>query len=98
MELIFTKFIETLSLEYMFSVIVASYLLIKVLTALKGNVKSWAKCLVTCVVGVVLFGVFLKFTDETFECLMASFFAAVFLYDKAVKAIIEKFNLGYKKE
>lgn len=100
MDVIFAKLFEVFSMEYMFSVIVAAYLTIKIVDAFNGDrvVPSWAKCLVTCIMGAVLFVVFYIFTEETFECLIASFFAAVFAYDKAVKFLIEKFNMGYRKK
>lgn len=99
METLFTKLFEIFSLEYMFSVIVASYLVIKFIDAIngKGAVPTWAKRLVTCIVGIILFVVFIKFTDITVQCLMASFFSAVFIYDTAIKFIIKKFNIDYRK-
>lgn len=99
MEPLFTKLLELFSVGYMFSVIVASYLVIKLVDAVNGNkvVPSWAKCLVTCIMGIILFVVFYLFTEETLECLITSFFAAVFVYDKAIKLLIEKFNMGYRK-
>ena len=98
MEAIFERLFEIFSLEYMFSVIMASYFLIKAIDAVNGDkaVPSWVKRLITCFVGAVLFGVFIKFTDVTVQCLIASFFSAVFIYDAAIKEVIKKFNLGYK--
>lgn len=97
MEMLFAKILEIFSLEYMFSVIVASYLIIKMVDALNGGkvVPTWAKRTITCVVGAILFGVFVKFTDTNIQCLSASFFAAVFVYDTAIKALIKKFNVDY---
>lgn len=99
MEILFEKLFEIFSLEYMFSVIVASYLVIKLVDVLNGKkvVPSWLKRLITCIVGVILFGVFAKFTDINVQCLMASFFSAVFVYDTAIKVIIQKFNIDYRK-
>lgn len=99
MELLFEKLFGIFSLEYMFSVIVASYLVIKLVDVLNGKkvVPTWLKRLITCLVGAVFFVVFVKFTDVTVQCLMASFFSAVFVYDAAIKVIIKKFNIGYRK-
>lgn len=99
MDALFAKLFDIFSLEYMFSVIVASYLTIKMVDVLNGKkvVPSWLKRLITCLVGVSLFIVFAKFTDVTIQCLIASFFSAVFVYDTAIKVIIEKFNIGYRK-
>lgn len=99
MDVLFAKLFEIFSLEYMFSVIVATYLTIKLVDVLNGDkiVPSWAKCLITCLMGVAMLLVFYFFTEETFECLITSFFAAVFAYDKAIKFLIEKFNVGYRK-
>lgn len=99
MDVLFAKLFEVFSLEYMFSVIVASYLVIKLVDALNGEkvVPSWLKRLITCVVGAILFIVFVEFTGVTVQCLIASFFSAVFIYDTAIKVIIKKFNIGYRK-
>lgn len=99
MEVLFSKLFEIFSLEYMFSVIVASYLTIKLVDVLNGErvVPSWMKRGITCLIGAILFVVFKKFTDVTVECLIASFFSAVFVYDTAIKVIIKKLNIGYRK-
>ena len=99
MEVLIEKIFDIFSLEYMFSVIVASYLVIKFVDALNGErvVPTWLKRLITCLVGAVFFVVFAKFTDVTIQCLMASFFSAVFVYDTAIKVIIKKFNIDYRK-
>lgn len=99
MEVLIEKIFAIFSLEYMFSVIVASYLVIKLVDALNGErvVPTWLKRLITCLVGAVFFVVFAKFTDVTIQCLMASFFSAVFVYDTAIKVIIKKFNIDYRK-
>lgn len=99
MELLFEKLFEIFSLEYMFSVIIASYLVIKFVDAVNGEkvVPTWLKRVITCAVGVVLFAVFIKFTDVTVQCLVASFFSALFIYDSAIKVIIKKFNIDYRK-
>lgn len=99
MEVLIEKIFGIFSLEYMFSVIVASYLVIKFVDALNGErvVPTWLKRLITFLVGAVFFVVFAKFTDVTIQCLMASFFSAVFVYDTAIKVIIKKFNIDYRK-
>lgn len=99
MEVFFEKLFDIFSLEYMFSVIIASYLLIKLVDVINGEkvVPTWMKRVITFIVGVILFVVFIKFTDETVQCLMASFFSAVFVYDTAIKVIIRKFNIDYRK-
>lgn len=99
MEVLIERIFGIFSLEYMFSVIVASYLVIKLVDALNGErvVPTWLKRLITCLVGAVFFVVFVKFTDVTVQCLMASFFSAVFVYDTAIKVIIKKFNIDYRK-
>lgn len=99
MEVLVERILGIFSLEYMFSVIVASYLTIKLVDVLNGKrvVPSWLKRLITCLVGAVLFIVFAKFTDVTVQCLIASFFSAVFVYDTAIKVIIKRFNIDYRK-
>lgn len=99
MELLLDKLINIFSTEYMFSVIIASYFVIKIVDALNGDgvVPSWVKRVITCVVGSIFFVLFKVFTDETFECLVSSFFAAVFVYDSAIKTIVKKLRIGYKE-
>lgn len=99
MDALFDKIFEVLSLEYMLSVIAASYLILKLIDALNGDkvISTWLKRSVTCLVGVVLFIMFVEFTDVTVQCLVASFFAALFVYDSAIKTIIRKFDLDYRK-
>lgn len=98
MELLFDKLFQVFSLEYMFSVIVASYFVIKLVDVVNGDasVPTWAKRVITFVLGGVLFWVFWKYTKTSVECLMASFFAAIFVYDTAIKFIIKKLGLDYK--
>ena len=99
MDVLVAKFFEIFSLEYMFSVIVASYLIIKLVDVLNGDsiVPTWMKRVITCVVGALLFIIFIKFTDVTLQSLIASFFSAIFVYDTAIKVIIQKFNIDYRK-
>lgn len=99
MEVLVERILGIFSLEYMFSVIVASYFVIKLVDTLNGErvVPTWLKRLITCLVGAVFFVAFVKFTDVTVQCLMASFFSAVFVYDTAIKVIIKRFNIDYRK-
>lgn len=96
---LFERLFEVFSLEYMFSVIIASYLFIKLMDTLNKEraVPTWLKRGITFLVGAILFVVFLKFTDVTVQCLIASFFSAIFVYDTAIKVLIKKFNIDYKK-
>lgn len=95
----FEGLFEIFSLEYMFSVIMASYAIIKIVDVFNGDkiVPLWMKRTITCLVGAILFTLFALFTDVTIQSLTASFFAAVFIYDTAIKTICEKLNIGYKK-
>ena len=99
MDAFVSKFFEIFSLEYMFFVFFASYIIIKFVDALNGDniVPTWMKRTITCSVGALLFVVFIKFTDVTLQSLIASFFSAIFVYDTAIKVIIQKFNIDYKK-
>lgn len=99
METLVNKLLDVFSLEYMFSVIVATYFVLKIVDAFNGDraIPTWAKRLCTLLIGAVLFGVFIKFTDTSVQCLTASFFAAIFVYDIAIKELIKKVNLDYKK-
>lgn len=99
MEIIIDKIFGIVSLEYMVSVVLASYLLIKCIDTLNGDIPlpSWSKRCITCVTGVALFIVFKEYTEITVQCLVTSFFMAVFLYDTLVKMLLERAQIGYKK-
>jgi len=99
MNIIFDRFIQAFSVEFIFTVIFATYFAIKLLeTVMKGiPVLSWVKKLVTVVVGTILFFVFVWITDTPKETLLSSYFAALFLYDYAIKWLLRKFNVNYKK-
>ena len=99
MDVLFGRLFEIFSLEYIFSVIMASYFVLKFIDALNGKriVPTWAKRVTTFLVGAVLFIVFREYTQETVQCLLSSYLAAVFIYDTAIKVIIRKFNIDYRK-
>lgn len=98
MDMLFSKLFEVFSVEYMFTVIMASYLIIKAVDSFNGekSVPTWVKRTITFVVGAASFVVFKQYTDVTVQCLIASYFSAVFVYDTAIKFIIKKFDLDYK--
>lgn len=99
MEILFDRLFDIFSLDYMFSVIIASYLMIKMVDALNGErvVPTWTKRVITCIVGIVSFFVFQRYTDIQVQSLIPSYFAAIFIYDTAIKVIIRKFNIDYRK-
>lgn len=99
MEQLVDRILQIFSLEYMFSVIIASYFIIKVIDALNGDkaVPTNVKRLITFGVGAISFWIFRTFTEVTFETLVSSYFAAVFFYDSAIKYLIQKLNVDYKK-
>ena len=98
-ENVIDKIVEAFSMEYTISVILASYLCITTVDALNGScvVSSWVRRLVTCLVGGALFVVFRKYTDVDSKRLIASFFFAVFIYDAAIKTVIKKLNIDYRR-
>lgn len=99
METLLGKLFEIFSLEYMFTVIMCSYFVIKIIDVINKDkaVPTWMKRVVTFIVGVVGIIIFKMYTDVGVQTLLASFFAAVFVYDTAIKTIIRKFNIDYKK-
>lgn len=99
MEHLVDRILQIFSLEYMFSVIIASYFIIKVIDSLNGNkaVPSKVKRLITFGVGAISFWIFHTFTEVTFETLVSSYLAAVFFYDAAIKYLIQKLDVDYKK-
>ena len=99
MEHLVDRILQIFSLEYMFSVIIASYFIIKVIDSLNGDkaVPTKFKRLITFGVGTISFWIFRTFTEVTFETLVSSYFAAIFFYDSAIKYLIQKLDVGYKK-
>lgn len=99
MDTLFDKLFSIFSLEFMFAVIMGTYFVIKIIDFFNGDkvIPTWVKRVVTFSVGVLAFVVFKMFTGVSVECLIASFFAAVFIYDVAIKIIIKKFNIDYRK-
>jgi len=100
MDTLSIKLFEIFSLPYMFSVICGSYFIIKMVDFLNGEAKvpCWLKRTITFFVGALLFGVFVAYTDTSCECLISSYFCAVFTYDAAIKVLIKKFGIDYKKD
>lgn len=99
MEHLVDRILQIFSLEYMFSVIIISYFIIKVIDALNGDkaVPTKVKRLITFGVGAISFWIFRTFTEITFETLVSSYLAAVFFYDAAIKYLIQKLDVDYKK-
>ena len=100
MDILFNRIFQLFSLEYMLSVIIGSYFTIKIIDFLNGDkvVPTWMRRTITCISGVVLFFVFLHFTDCHVDCLIASFFAAIFVYDAAIKELFRKLNISYRED
>lgn len=99
MELIYNKIFETFCVEYIFCVILATYLFLKVVDYFNGDdcVPTWLKRVTTFLVGSIMLLLFKIFSDVAFESLMASYFAAIFVYDTAIKYILKKLDIDYKK-
>lgn len=99
MEVLFDKLFSIFSLEYMFAVIIASYFAIKFIDSLNGDlpVPTWAKRVVTFIFGILFFVIFNRYTETHVQTLICSYFAAVFIYDTAIKYLIRKFDIDYKK-
>lgn len=86
-------------MEFIFTIILASYFAIRVLESLNGKmaINSWVKKLTTVVVGLVAFWAFVAMTNTPKETLLSSYFAALFIYDYAIKWLLKKFNVNYKE-
>ena len=99
MEQLVDRILQIFSLEYMFSVIIASYFIIKVIDSLNGDkaIPTKFKRLITFGVGAISFWIFRTFTSVTFETLVSSYLAAVFFYDSVIKLLLRKLDVDYKK-
>ena len=99
MEQLFDKLFEIFSLEYIVCVIFTSYFLIKLVDCMNGvkEVPTWAKRGITFVIGAVYVVFFRQLSDITIQCLVSSFFVALFIYDGAIRYLLKKFDIDYKK-
>ena len=99
MEQLFDRLMQAFSVEFIFTVIIASYFVIKCMDILNGSapLASWVKKLATIIIGALVFGVFCFITDIPKETLLSSYFAALFIYDYAIKWLLKKFRVNYKE-
>jgi predicted exporter len=93
MEEIFTKLGEVISVGYILTVILFSYLLIRLWF---NGAKSGIKKLLTVGVGVVVGVVYLAAKIDELHALIPSFAIAVVLYDYIIKYLLNKLKAGYK--
>lgn len=98
MEALFDRLMMAFSVEFIFTVIMATYFTIKTVEmCLCGkSVPRWIKKFSTIVVGLIVFVVFTIFTEIPKETLLSSYFAALFFYDYAIKWLLEKVKADYK--
>ena len=99
MEQLFARIFDIFSLEYIVCVILTSYFVIKLIDFANGvnEVPTFVKRIITFAVGggYVLF--FRSVSETSLQCLVSSFFLALFIYDGAIKWLIKKFDVDYKK-
>lgn len=89
------KILHFLNLEYILSVNLLSYLIIKKMFPF---VKSFVKILITILIGAILSYVYYKFKLIDKPSIIPSFAVAVAMYDYVLKYILSLFkNLSYKK-
>ncbi|MDR1553012.1 MAG: hypothetical protein LBS69_06065 [Prevotellaceae bacterium] len=92
MEEIFTKLSETISIGYIVTVILLSYLIIRLWF---HSVKSGIKKLLTFGVGIVIGAVYLIAKIDGLHAIIPSFAIAVVLYDYIIKYLLNKLKAGY---
>jgi hypothetical protein len=95
MEEILMKLGEVISVGYIVTVILFSYLLIRLWF---HSVKSGIKKLLTFGVGIVIGAVYLIAKIDVLHALIPSFAIAVVLYDYIIKYLLNKIKAGYKVE
>jgi hypothetical protein len=93
MEEIFSKLSESISIGYILTVILFSYLLIRLWF---NGVKSGIKKLLTFGVGIIVGVVYLVSKIDELHALIPSFAIAVVLYDYIIKYLLNKLKAGYK--
>ena len=100
MEELIAKLTELISLEYTFSVIIATYLLIKAVDFLnkeKSVTPVWRR-VISILAGAGLFWVFKIYTEIGVQTLITSYLFAIFVYDIAIKHILDKLKIAYRKD
>jgi hypothetical protein len=90
---IFTKLGEVISIGYIVTVILFSYLIIRLWF---HGTKSGVKKLLTFGVGIVVGTVYLVVKIDELHALVPSFAIAVVLYDYIIKYLLNKIKAGYK--
>jgi predicted exporter len=93
MEEIFTKLGEIISAGYILTVILFSYLIIRLWF---HSVKTGIKKLLTFGVGIVVGAVYIALKIDELHALIPSFAIAVVLYDYIIKYLLNKIKAGYK--
>jgi predicted exporter len=93
MEEIMIKLGEVISVGYIVTVILFSYLIIRLWFT---RVKSGVKKLLTVGVGIVVGVVYLVAKIDELHALIPSFAIAVVLYDYAIKYLLNRIKVGYK--
>jgi hypothetical protein len=93
MEEIFEKLVEIISVSYIVTVILFSYLIIRLWF---NRAKTGVKKLLTFGVGIVVGAVYLTAKIDVLHALIPSFAIAVVLYDYIIKYLLNKLKVGYK--
>ena len=96
---IIDSLMSSFSFGMVFTIIVASYFVIMLIDYLTkiDKTPTWLKRTITFGVGVVVGIIYKKVTDISYDCIIPSFFAAEFVYDAAIKTLLNKIGGGYKK-
>jgi hypothetical protein len=93
MEEIITKIGEDVSIGYIITVILFSYIIIRLWF---HRVKSGVKKLLTFGVGIVTGAIYFITKIDELHALVPSFAIAVVLYDYIIKYLLNKIKAGYK--
>jgi hypothetical protein len=93
MEEIFIELGKVISEGYIITVILFSYLLIRMWF---NSAKTGIKQLLTFIVGIVVGAVYLILKIDALHALIPSYAVAVMLYDYLIKYLLNKLKAGYK--
>lgn len=99
MEQLIEKLLNMIDVGYFISIIILSYLLIKAAEFIFKNkvLPAWVKRGITFLTGIILFFVFREFDDTPLRVFFTSYLFAMFVYDTAIKVLLNKFHIEYKK-
>ena len=96
MEQIISQLLASFSIELLFSLIIVTYLTLKIFDYFIKKSNKVIKHLVTALVALVLCIVFYLYADLTLKQIIPTYLLSTAFYDVIIKNLLDKLNMGYK--